>query len=437
MDWFSLYLTCFTLLSHSILHLFFLLRLSGKPWKLWYFFLYFFLLCILDRGCAILALGEIPAITAELAVLYLISRLAMKNPSSISWTGAVLAIYIFQLSSGMVNSLEIILIPTGLRGWLLYLVLFFSTILSPALCFCCYLPVFPCLSFSGEGESPDIRLLLFPSLFFFFSELYLLHTSYQYLSFTWSLGQSMKYLILLLLQALGLGALFCTLYAYRHICQSFKLQASLSSLAQAAQAQKTYVAEAKLRWEKTRAFRHDIQNHLSVLKGLLDQGNLEEAKHYLKRLGHTSSSLSFPRQTGNPVVDILLEEKLGLAESTGIHTSVSLLLPRPCSVDDFDLCVIFANALDNAVTACRGANLSHPPSIRIRGESQGDFYMLEFENTCSGLTLPPAGIGLSNIKAVAEKYHGGMLAEKEESCFRLNLLLNISLPPDNRSEHIH
>ena len=61
--------------------------------------------------------------------------------------------------------------------------------------------------------------------------------------------------------------------------------------------------------------------------------------------------MSFPYQTGNPVVDILPREKLGLAKE--IAAEVSLVLPKSCGIDDFDLCVLFANALDNAIAACR------------------------------------------------------------------------------------
>ena len=99
-------------------------------------------------------------------------------------------------------------------------------------------------------------------------------------------------------------------------------------------------------------------------------------------------------------------------------------LPKPCKVDSLDLCVIFANALDNAIQACRTAD--GPQSIRITGTRQGDFYMLSFENTCASCPLPPAGTGLSKIRSVAEKYHGAMLAEKNGCRFSLNVLLNIS-----------
>ena len=86
--------------------------------------------------------------------------------------------------------------------------------------------------------------------------------------------------------------------------------------------------------------------------------------------------------------------------------------------------MIFANALDNAIAACRSA--AGERSIRITGRQQGDFYLLAFENTCSDKPLPPAGTGLSNIKAVAEKYHGALLTEKNGQRYYLRVLLNIS-----------
>ena len=197
------------------------------------------------------------------------------------------------------------------------------------------------------------------------------------------------------------------------------MQATLDSLTQAARVQKIYIAEAQMRYERTKGFRHDIKNHLSVLGGLLNSERWEEGKAYLQKLEKAS------------VVDILLGEKLGMAKAKGIATKLSLILPKPCGIDDLDLCVIFANALDNAIEACQSVN--GEKSIQITGERQGDFYRLTIKNTCLDEPLPPAGIGLSNIRAIAEKYYGAMLIEKEGDCFSLHVLLDISLHPERIS----
>ena len=290
------------------------------------------------------------------------------------------------------------------------------------LCAGCYYAVLKLLAWTEDSQTPYIGLLLFPGLFFFAAELYILHTAYSIFAPIISLEEVGRHSTLLLLQVMGLAALLCTLYAYRQLCKGFQAQAELQSLTQAAHEQKVYIAEAQARYEQTKSFRHDIKNHLSVLDGLLRGGKLEEGREYLKKLEAVSESLSFPYQTGNPVVDILLGEKLGLAKE--IAAEVSLVLPKPCGIDDFDLCVLFANALDNAIAACRANDGAK--AIRISGKQQGDFYMLTFENTCSDEPLPPAGTGLSNIKAVAEKYHGALLTEKNGRQYYLSVLLNIS-----------
>ena len=422
MNHLALFLDVLCITGQAVMHIFFLCRLTGKKVKIGAFLIYLPLLCILQGVCVWLSLGGILSVGMGVLVLYAVSRFVLGNPRSVSWLSSVLAFYVSQLSFGIINSLEAAVFPYFIGDSLLYLLLLAAQILFFMLCTGCYRAVLKLLSWTENNPMPSIELLLFPGLFFFAAELYILHTAYSFLVPSVSFEEVGKHSMLLALQVMGLAALFCTLYAYRQFCQGFQAQAALQSLTQAAHAQKVYITEAQLRYEQTKSFRHDIKNHLSVLDGLLKSGKIDEGQAYLKKLETVSESLSFPYQTGNPIVDILLGEKLRLAKE--IETEVSLILPKPCGIDDFDLCVIFSNALDNAITACRSSSGSK--AIRIGGKKQGDFYMLTFENTCSEEPLPPAGTGLSNIKAAAEKYHGAVTIEKKGQQFSLSVLLNIS-----------
>lgn len=463
--YFIIYLNVLPLTLPGLMHLIFIGRLTGKAWKYWHVVLYLTLLNLMNLLFSILSVPTIPSIGAELLMLYAVNRFLSNNPPKVSFAASTLALYITQLSFGMMNALEAIILPYFFGKPLFYLLLILSTLASCGLCICCYGLLLKSLSLKEEQDTLYLELLLFPVLFFFAAELYILQTAYSTAPafFTDSFAYTGKHLILLSLQALGLGALLCTQYAYRRTCQSFQTQAMLASLTQAAQAQKTYIAEAQLRDEQTRAFRHDIKNHLSVLGGLLNTQNLDAAKSYLQKLEAVSASLSFPYHTGNPTVDILLGEKLELAKTRGISTDLSLHLPKNSILDDFDLCIIFSNALDNAIHACLSLDAdaclslerevclslksedrlppdrnSCPPTdkkqasqnlqqpfIHILGEQQGDFYRLEFKNTCSAAPLPPMGTGLSNIQAVALKYHGAMQIEKKGQDFCLHVLLNM------------
>lgn len=435
---------CFDVLClaiQSILHIFFICRLTEKAVRFSYFAIYFSILCVLEYTVGKTFVVPALVIIGQLFILCGVSHFVLKNRWSVSWIASIQAVYVSQLSFGIVNSLETILFPHLIGTPFLYILVLLAAAAAFFICAFCYFIVLKFLSLKEtkklpQAENAVLAMLLLPMLFFCTAELYILQTSYTQTICTDSLlAHSMtdvgKHIALLFLQILGLGGLLCTLYAYRRIRQGFQTQSALDSLSQASRSQQKYVAEAKLRYEQTKAFRHDIKNHLAVLNGLLAKENSEEARAYLQKLERISDSLSFPYQTGNPVVDILLGEKLSLATSDDIKTDISLILPKPCIIDDFDLCVIFANALDNAVDACRFAD--GDKAIRIVGKRQGDFYMLEFENTCPNTPLPSMGTGLSNIKTITEKYHGTMLTEKKGPQFSLNVLLNISLHPEHIS----
>lgn len=219
--------------------------------------------------------------------------------------------------------------------------------------------------------------------------------------------------------------LAATLYASQKLSEGFAAQTRLALLEQEVMTQRDYLQEAISRYEQTQAFRHDIKNHLLVLAGLLEHGKLQEAKCYLGKLDTISEALSFPCKTGNTVVDTLLSGKLNAARQMGIQIECTVKIPSPCAVDDLDLCVLFSNAVDNAIRAC--AKLEDEARyLRISGKEKGDFFMVEIENSCSQTEGYTKGTGLSNIEIVAEKYHGAVTAEKHKGYFRLSVLLIIS-----------
>lgn len=219
--------------------------------------------------------------------------------------------------------------------------------------------------------------------------------------------------------------LSATLYACQKLSEGFAAQMRLALLEQEVSTQHDYLQEAISRYEQTQAFRHDIKSHLSALSGLLEHGETQKAKSYLAKLDTISEALSFPCKTGNTVVDTLLSSKLSMAHQKGIQIECTVKIPSPCAVDDLDLCILFSNAVDNAIRAC-GQMQSKTQYIHISGKKKGDFLMVEIENSCSQAKSYQKGIGLSNIEAVAQKYHGAVTIENYNESFCLSVLLIIS-----------
>lgn len=236
----------------------------------------------------------------------------------------------------------------------------------------------------------------------------------------------------LFVQVLAGLLLFGTLHACQKLSEGFAAQTRLALLEQEVSTQRGYLQEALSRYEQTQAFRHDIKSHLSGLSGLLEHGETEKAKSYLGKLDTISEALSFPCKTGNTVVDTLLSGKLNVACQMGIQVECTVKIKPSCTVDDLDLCVLFSNAVDNAICAC-GKLKNEARYIHISGKEKGDFFVVEIENSCSQAESYKKGIGLSNIRAVAEKYHGAVTAEKKDGYFRLSVLLIISRHLDDIS----
>ncbi len=235
---------------------------------------------------------------------------------------------------------------------------------------------------------------------------------------------------------LGLASLFCILFSYKKLQQNFRLSTEISLLEQQEHSLNQYVEEAKTRYDETKSFRHDIRNHIAVVTKLLQNGKLEEAVTYMEDLGDMAEKMSFPCSTNNPVVDILVGNKLGIAKSMGIDVDCSLLLPYPCGIRDIDICIVLSNALDNAIHAVKNLGASVEKYIRTSGRIQGDFLMMEIQNSFHGKGAFKKGTGLSNVKKVTEKYGGAMSIEIQENVFVLHVLLIIPQHPESSTQQM-
>ena len=236
---------------------------------------------------------------------------------------------------------------------------------------------------------------------------------------------------ILFIQCLGIASLFCILYAYKKMRESFRLSKQVSLLEQEAHSLNQYVEEAKTRFEKTKSFRHDVKNHITVIRGLIQNNETRAALQYMGEMESLISDISFPVNTNNPVLDILLLNKLGIAMSRQISVECSLVVPYPSEINDIDFCIVLSNALDNAITACEQIEHGMQKFIHVTGKLQGSFLMIEILNSYTGKKAVNRGTGIANIKAVAEKYGGAMNIQTGGDVFSLSVLFIIPQHSDN------
>ncbi|MDE6980208.1 MAG: GHKL domain-containing protein [Lachnospiraceae bacterium] len=311
---------------------------------------------------------------------------------------------------------------------------FFSLFLSLA----CYVGI---LKYFSPVERENDRYVMFfslPVFLIFFMVEYILREIYGNTIVTDIRGNVLnaRHGQMLALQSLAMASLFCVLLGYKKMEENFRLNREFALLTQEERYLYQYAAEAKVHEEETKSFRHDIKNHMVVLGELLRHNKVEQARHYLGEMEELAAQCSFSFCTNHPLADILVNRKLGLAESRGIDVECSLLLPYPCQVRDIDLCIILSNVLDNAVSGCGRAN-EVEGYIHVTGKYQGDFIFMEVSNSYDGENRIREGTGLKNIRAVAEKYQGRVKVSAEDRAFTISILLNHLHHPNDIPQQIN
>ncbi len=400
--------------------------------------------------CAVVINNFVPVGTAAgfLALVFLFAAygiLLCHADFKVSLLYAALIIEIILLCYGVVNSLIDLLSPWMPAAFYQagIAVMLASEAAALVLASFCYYMVYR--YFSGDAfytvaEMQQMFLVFIPILMIFIMSQYINMVEFEYQFEVLEDGGPSGYLLshgqMFAMHVLGLASLFCILFTYKKLQQNFRLSTELSLLEQEEHSLNQYVEEAKARYDETKSFRHDIKNHITVMKELLKGGKMEEAVSYIEDMDSMAEKMSFPCSTNNPVVDILVGNKLGLAKSMGIHVNCSLFLPYPCNLRDIDICIVLSNALDNAIHACKHMDAGTGKYIHVSGRIQGDFLMLEVKNSFSGKGTFKQGTGLSNVKTVAEKYGGAMSIETRGDVFVLHVLLIIPQYPENITQQM-
>ena len=189
----------------------------------------------------------------------------------------------------------------------------------------------------------------------------------------------------------------------RHNAQISTLQ--LSALQSRMEAVKA--AENAIRTE-----RHDLRHRLQAVAELVSRGDKEAALDFLDAAQKRLDDQKEIRWCRPPVLDAVFSSYFGQAENQGISVEAKISLPDTLSVNEGELAIVLANALENAIHA----NLALPPEQRkLRCKTVGTpGVMLEISNPCTAAVtfdsngLPVAqreghGLGVQSISAFCRK----------------------------------
>ena len=186
-----------------------------------------------------------------------------------------------------------------------------------------------------------------------------------------------------------------------------------------------------------RQFKHDLVNHIGVLRELINEKRTEEAKKYIDTVWNIQNEFDLKIHTGDSFLDVIVNYYLYLAEKENIEFVVLGKLTKKMPLEMFDITTLMGNILQNAFEAARKADV---PRIRVelvehkeeifivvsnsvakRNNTKTDFFM------SSKKDKENHGFGLKNIVATVEKYHGECymesIVENREALFQISIAI--------------
>lgn len=209
---------------------------------------------------------------------------------------------------------------------------------------------------------------------------------------------------------------------------------------QQVKAMKKRLEEAENFYGSIRKVRHEMKNHMANIKGLAGAGQYGEIEDYVRRMDETMRELEYKYVTGNAVTDVIINDKYRRAEKAGIRFDADFRYGGEIPV--FDLGIILNNLLDNAIEACEKLETG-TGYIRLSLKRKKQFLILYVENSFDGVvpirkgsSLPDTtkqsilpgiitehGIGLENVRDIAERYFGGVNIKVKGDVFHVTVML--------------
>ena len=189
-------------------------------------------------------------------------------------------------------------------------------------------------------------------------------------------------------------------------------------------------------YRQSERLRHDMKNHIIALSALSRNKEWEKIDSYLKNMEDIALDADVD-MTGNKAVDALLYQKRKRAEEENIKWECDVQMPKEYGLNEFDLCVLFGNILDNALEACGRMPGGECRFINIQAKMVKKCFLIEVKNSmdrtekyAAGFTskgdLKEHGIGLLNVCDVVNKYNGAVYTEAENGSFVISILMPFS-----------
>lgn len=223
------------------------------------------------------------------------------------------------------------------------------------------------------------------------------------------------------------------LWLFKQTTEQLTLQNEQNLLQMQITASKQNLEALKESQKKTIIYRHDMRHHLNLINAYLADNNKEAAQNYITEIEKSIESVAVETYCSNYSLNLIMHFYVAKAKEEHIDVEIQIDLPRELAVSDMDLCLVFSNAIENAVNALANIQSTKDKSLKILCKTKNDKLFIQITNSFEGTIMfvdeipisksENHGLGTKSIAVIAEKYNGVYSFTAENGIFKTSIIL--------------
>ena len=180
--------------------------------------------------------------------------------------------------------------------------------------------------------------------------------------------------------------------------------------------------------------RHDMHHHNAVIIEMLQNGETEQLKTYMKSVDAALNAYKGDSFCTNPIANSIFNVYARRAEVEGIKTTFRVSVPKVIGIDNIDLTCVLGNVLENALEGCLRLPKDEEKEIIVTVKFIDNRLRVQVENTCRTDILfdgelpitqkQGGGTGIKSILYTAERYDGTAGFSAVDGKFITQIVLN-------------
>ena len=183
--------------------------------------------------------------------------------------------------------------------------------------------------------------------------------------------------------------------------------------------------------QDARRFRHDFINLKIGIKKLLSEGNTRSALDYLEEYEQKYFTDCVMFKSGNHVIDALLNEKNTMANDIGAAIVFDGFIPdHPAMYAD--LCVVFGNALDNALASLAELSSVTSKIITVKSVFENRFLCIAIQHPSADNAAKAHTAHLSAVNLSVAKHDGHLTVDNTNGVFTMKINLDLNGTADEK-----